>query len=284
MKKLMVYLMGVALMLASCNEKQNKADEQINALRDSLTQIISQKDAELNDIMGTFNDIQEGFREINEAQGRVNLDKSNPERMSKEDIIENISFIQRTMQLNKSRITRLEEQLKASSFNVSKLQETLDELNKQMEQKQQQIDDLTAQLKEKDIQIEEQGKTISTLNENVSSLTSENTSKSQTVARQDKELNTAWYVFGTKKELKEQKILNSGDVLKEGNFNQSYFTKIDIRVVKSVKLYSKSAKLMTSHPSGSYTLDRDASKQYTLHITNPEKFWSVSKYLVIVVK
>ena len=38
-------------------------------------------------------------------------------------------------------------------------------------------------------------------------LTAENEAKAKTVAEQDKALNTAWFVFGTKKELKDQKIL-----------------------------------------------------------------------------
>jgi hypothetical protein len=55
------------------------------------------------------------------------------------------------------------------------------------------------------------------------------------------------YVFGTKKELKEQRIMVDGKVL-QSSFNKSYFTKIDIRVDKEIKLYSKSAKLL-HHPS-----------------------------------
>ena len=61
-------------------------------------------------------------------------------------------------------------------------------------------------------------------------------------------------------------------------------TKIDIRVEKEIKFYSKSAKILTMHPSGSYTLQRNAQKQYVLRITNPQIFWSTSKYLVVVVK
>ncbi len=68
------------------------------------------------------------------------------------------------------------------------------------------------------------------------------------------------------------------------NFNQDYFTKIDIRVDKEIKLYSRSAKLLTSHPAESYKLEQDANKQYVLRIENPSKFWSTSKYLVILVK
>ena len=273
-------------LLAGCQQKkeENKEQNQMNNLRDSLAQIINQKDSELNDIMGTFNDIQEGFRQINEAQGRVNLNSADAEKMSKDDILENLNFIQRTMQLNKERIARLKEQLKNSSFNAEKLNATIEELQKEMKDKQQQVDDLTAQLKEKDIKIEAQGVQITNLNRNVTELTSQNEQKAQTMASQDRELNTAWYVFGTKKELKEQGIIKSGDILKSSTFNKDYFTKIDVRVVKSIKLYSKSAKLMTSHPAGSYSLTPDGQKQYTLYITNPSTFWSISKYLVILVK
>ena len=96
-------------------------------------------------------------------------------------------------------------------------------------------------------------------------------------------MNTAWFVFGTKKELKEQRIIEDGEVLRS-NFNQDYFTKIDIRVDKEIKLYSRSAKLLTSHPASSYRLEQDANKQYVLRITDPQSFWSTSKYLVVLVK
>jgi len=41
--------------------------------------------------------------------------------------------------------------------------------------------------------------------------------------------------------------------------------------------------MLTSHPSSSYTLQRDANKQYVLRITDPQQFWSASKYLVVQV-
>jgi hypothetical protein len=72
--------------------------------------------------------------------------------------------------------------------------------------------------------------------------------------------------------------------LLEKDFNKDYFTKIDIRIDKEIKLYSKSAQIMTSHPAGSYTLQRDANKQFVLRISDPDTFWSTSKYLVVLVK
>lgn len=115
-------------------------------------------------------------------------------------------------------------------------------------------------------------------------LTADNNAKSKTLSAQEKELNTAWFVFGTKSELKGEKILADGDVLKDGDFNKDYFTQIDIRYDKVIKFYSKSVKMLSSHPTGSYKLVKDADGQYELHITSPAQFWSVTKYLVVQVK
>ena len=145
------------------------------------------------------------------------------------------------------------------------------------------------ELDKKDIHIAELDETVANLNTNVSELTEETTQKTQTINQQDKQLHTAWFVFGTKDELKKQNILTKDGLfsktkLLEKDFNKDYFTKIDIRIDKEIKLYSKDAKMLTSHPSSSYTLAPDANKQYVLRITDPNLFWSTSKYLVIQVK
>ena len=142
---------------------------------------------------------------------------------------------------------------------------------------------LREELDKKDIHISELDENINNLNTKNSNLTKESNQKSQTISAQDKQLNTAWYVFGTKKELKGQHIVEDGKVM-TGNFNKSYFTKVDIRELSEIKLYSKSAKLLTTHPSSSYSLVRDANKMYTLKTTNSQLFWSTSKYLVVLVK
>ena len=116
------------------------------------------------------------------------------------------------------------------------------------------------------------------------SLAAEYEAIARSVAEHDKAIISAWFVFGTKSELKSQKILQSGDVLKNADFNKDYFTQIDIRTTKEIKLYSKRAELLTTHPAGSYEIVKEDKGQLTLKITNPKEFWSVSKYLVIQVK
>lgn len=291
MKKIVIIAVAAfSLFMGACDTKKEKeaGRDSSAATIDSLQQVIAQTQNESNDLMGTIEQIQEGFRQISEAEGRVSTETKQGEGTDKQAIQENMAFIQRTLRLNRDLIANLQQQLRSTNQTNGKMKATLEEMvanfNAQLEEKSQQIEALRAELAAKEIRIAEQDEQISTLSENVSNLAASNAQKEKTVAEQDKELHSAWYVFGTKKELREQKILEKNDVLRSRDFNRDYFTKIDLRVTKVIKLYSKSARLVTSHPAGSYSLDRDSQGQYTLRITRPENFWSVSRYLVIIVK
>ena len=282
MRKLIVLALG-GLMVASCNDGVKKAEQAALMQRDSLEQIIAQKDNEINDMMTTLSDIEEGFREITEAQNRVTIAKEGEGTNTKLRIKENMQFIQSAMKQNKELINKLKQQVRESSVKGDQLKKIIDNLNEQMLQKDKQLQALREELDKKDIHIAELDEQVAGLNENVAALTEENTQKAETISTQDKQIHTAWFVFGTKKELKEQNILDKGEVL-QSNFNKDYFTKIDIRIDKEIKLYSSSAEILTNHPAGSYTLQRDAKKQYVLRINDPQRFWSTSKYLVVQVK
>lgn len=285
MKKLLSVTLIAILSLAfvGCQGNKQSAESADAAQSDSLRQVISQKDNEINDMMGTLNEIQDGFNEINAAENRVTIAKGGEGANKKQQIRENIQFIAKTMKHNRELIAKLRNQLKQSSVKGDALKNTLENLSKQLEEKDKQLQQMRAELDAKDIHITELDEAINNLHTNVNNLANESSKKSQVINSQDKQLNTAWFVFGTRKELKEQRIIE-GDKVLQSNFNKNYFTKIDIRVDKEIKLYSKYAKVLTMHPSSSYLLQRDANKQYTLKITNPEIFWSTSKYLVILVK
>ena len=194
------------------------------------------------------------------------------------------------MEENKEQIAKLQSMLKNSKNNSAQLKRAVESLTQELVAKTQRIEELQAELASKNIRIQELDAAVTGLSTEKEELTAENEAKAQTVAEQDKALNTAWFVFGTKKELKNQKILTNtglfkkGQVLKDSDINKDYFTQVDIRTTKEIKLYSKDADILTTHPAGSYVLEKDDKGQLTLKITNPKDFWSVSKYLVIQVK
>ena len=282
MKKLLMMACLAAFVLTGCNDGKNNAANNA-AQADSLNSIIAQKDSELNDMLGTLNEIEDGLNQINEAENRVVLLKNGEGATKRQKLKEDVQFIATRMKQNKELLAKLQKQLANSSIQGDQLKKTIENLQKQLVEKEKQLQALREELDSKDIHIAALDETINNLNTKTSNLTKESSKKTEVINAQDKQLNTAWYVFGTKKELKNQHIMENGKVM-TGNFNKSYFTKVDIREVSEIKLYSKSAKLLTTHPSSSYTLVRDANKQYTLHITNSQIFWSTSKYLVVLVK
>lgn len=284
MRKILFFVVCV-LAFVSCKEepKAPVVDTLQIEMNDSLQSIIDQRDREINEMMATLNEIQEGFRLINEAEKIATLAKEGEGADKASQIKRQIQVIQEKMKTNRELIDKLRSQLNESSIKGDELKKTIDALLTQLEDKDRTVAELREMLEAKDMRITEMGAAIDVLNNDVADLKSESSQKSQTISEQDRQLNMAYYVYGTKSELKEQNILDKGEVLKK-NFNKNYFTKIDIRHQNEIKLYSKSVKLLTPHPESSYKLETDASKQYTLRITNPQQFWSTSKYLVILVK
>ena len=292
MKKLVLSLMAFAAVLASCDGIGGN-QSRLQAENDSLQAVLNERNAELDEMMGTFNEISEGFRQINAAENRVDLQRgalSEGSLSAKEQIASDIEFIRKQMEENKQQIAKLQQQLKSSRTNSAQLKKAVESLTQELVEKTKRIEELQAELASKNIRIQELDAAVTTLTTEKETLVAENEAKAQTVAAQDKALNAAWFVFGTKKELKDQRILTNagvfrkGDVMQDEAMNKDYFTQIDIRTTKEIKLYSKSADLLTTHPAGTYVLEEDGKGQLTLKITDPERFWSVSKYLVIQVK
>lgn len=282
MKKILFLALCLACLTACDNTKQNAAPQN-NETADSLKRIIDQKDNEINDMLSTLNEIQDGFRQISAAENRVTIAKDGEASNKSAQIRNDMAFIAQTMKHNRELIAKLQKKAREGSVAAEQLKATIEGLTAELEQRGRDLEALRTDLAAKDVRIAELDETVTNLNADVATLKTETEEKTTTISNQDKQIHTAWYVFGTKDELKKNHVLESGKVL-QANFNKNYFTKIDIRVEKEIKLYSKSAKILTAHPSSSYTLAQDASKQYILRINNPDLFWSTSKYLVIQVK
>lgn len=283
MKK-MICLALCATMLASC-EFVTKREKELAAQNESLATELSEKNAALDQAIQAIADIQEGFRAINEAEGRVTVQTQGGEGVTdSERMKEDILFIQQKMEENRKQIERLEKKLKASGSETASLRKVIANLQKELEEKVTSIAALQNELAEKNIRIAELDKAVATLTGDVNNLQQVTDVQQEVIEQQVMQLNTAWYVYGTAKELKEQNILRGGKVLSSAEFNKGYFTEIDVRVDRVFPLYAKRAQLLTTHPAGSYEFVKDADKLLTLNVLDFESFWSVSRYMVIQVR
>jgi len=289
MKKLL-FVALCAGALASCNVKSSDEYKTLQAQNDSLLQVNAKGNMELNELMDVINEVEENFNQIKEAEKYLTVEAKNKGEMNtdtKSRIKENFQMINDILTKNKEEIEKLNKRMKSSSGEVAVLKRTIERLNAELVERAQTISQLQEALASRDKQIMEMASSIQDLNRSVDNLSEQVVSQASTIKDQDKALNTAYYIFGTSKELKEAKVtsggfLSSAKVMKE-SIDKSIFIKIDIRNVNAIPVYAKKAKILSEHPSASYSLDKDANGQMVVNITDYKKFWSLTQFLVIEV-
>lgn len=289
MKKLLLAC-TCATLLVSCG--QNSAEyKKLKAENDSLKIENTKSSSEMNEILSILNDVEADIQSIRDAENYLNIQQQTGGEFSKsnrEQIKQNMQLISETLKKNKETINQLEDKLKKSGIQSSALKKTINRLSFELDQKATMIVALQEDLAKKNVRIQELDEMVSSLNEDVESLATTAAAQSEKLGEQDKALNTAYYCFGTSKELKDQKILSGGGLFSkskvlQSGFNKDYFISVDIREVKEIPLFAAKAKLKSNHPEGSYEFVKDEDGNLTLNITDPRAFWSLGKYLVIEV-
>lgn len=291
MKKYFLVLAIPLIILSSgCNQKKI---DRLKAQNDSLMAVTSAKEANLAEFVAAFNEIEANLDSI--KQKEMVIDKSakagEVKGNRKEQIKSDIAYIYSLQVKNRQKVADLTAMLKKSTRHSADLQKMIDNLNKTIEEKDTQIASLTDELGKMNVQVKDLNLKVGDLSNTVSNLNTENQQKQQTIDEKTAALNTAYYVIGTNKELKEKKIITpTGGFIGIGrakeitpDVDMSNFTKVDITKLNEIPIMKKKVEIITSHPKASYRIEgvKTADK---LVITNQADFWSMSKVLVVVVK
>jgi TolA-binding protein len=290
MKKLLFILSVVVL--ASCGQHK-KEIARMQAKQDSIAQLGVQKDNSILEYIGAMNEIQSNLDSIKTIEKIVSVQAAPGTEVkaeAKKRIIEDIAQINSLLQKNKALVKALEGKLRKSNQKIAELEKMIELLNKQVGDKDEEIASLKQQLEKLNFD-------VAGLNQKVETITKESEQaikeKNEVIDTKTTELNTAYYAFGTKKELeaknvieKEGGVLGMGKTIKlKKDFNREFFMKIDIREFNQLPLNTKKAKLVTYHPDGSYHMVMTEKKTVeSLVIDKPEEFWKASKYMLIVVE
>lgn len=283
MRRVLILFVGAGLLFACTNVKESKEYQALQAERDSLLQQYNSADAEVAEMMAAISDVEANFDKIREAEKYISTQSSQSGEMSKAvetRVSENFQMINEILKRNKEQLAELNRKYAGSNKQVASLNNTIERLNREMQETGIRLTELQNLVAQKD-------STIVSLSGDISALKSETQMQSATIQEQDRSLHTAYYVFGTQAELKQQKILTGGFLqstkVMQGTFNNDYFLKIDIRDVTEIPLYAKKAKLWSTHPEGTYELVKGADDNLTLNVTDTQRFWSLTKYLIIEV-
>lgn len=283
------FLVTILLVFSTSCIKQTAEYQQLKDQNDSLIRARHQMQEELDDYISAMNQIEQNIEKIKSTENIVSMQSTESEfdDDTRSKINQDLVYLNEMLKANKEELARLKSKIKKSAFKSEELEKSISRLTKALQSESQKVELLYIQLAEKDSLINALDEKVEDLGEDIEELKTENEIKETTIAEQDVTIHTAWYVFGTKKELKEQKIISSDGIFSsqrvlQSDFNKSYFVKIDARKIKSIPLYSTRAKILTNHPRSSYTLEKE-NDNFVLIIVDTKEFWSVSKYLVIEV-
>ncbi len=285
MKKALIMFLAAAAMLTAC---KNKAQEEETARQEAVAEAtreeLADAVADRDQLLELVNEISQDMNQIKQLENILSVSGSGETPGQRDQIRADIAAIQQTLQQRRERLDELERRLNNSNLTNSSLQRTVGTLRAQIESQTDEIAQLRTNLDEARTQIGSLDAQVDSLHRTVTAVTADLDSTSMANTQLAEELNTCYYAIGTKDELKENNIIETGFLrrtkLMEGDFDRNFFTRADKRQLPSIDLNATRAKVLTNQPEDSYSIV-DINGHKVLRITNPAKFWSLSNYLVI---
>jgi chromosome segregation ATPase len=286
MKKVVLFgLVAFALIFTSSCVKNSSEYKKLQAEKDSLALVNTKNATEMEEILSLLNEVEDNFKSIKSAENYLSVQSNNPAELApstRDRIHSDMKLITETLEKNRQKIADLENKLKNSSVQSMQLQQSVNKLRLELDQKTMALVTLNEELERKNRQISELSASVSNLSKDVQELRVQSNTQQKTINQQQKEITTVYYCFGTSNELKKQKILVNDQI--GSNFNRDYFIKVpDYNKLYTIQLWAKKGKLVSKHPDGSYEFVKDANNQVELRILDPANFWSLTKYLVVLV-
>lgn len=282
MKKSWMVLALVGL-IAACNTELKQELETVKNEKEQLEAENRAKDSVVAAFTDALLEIQESLNLIREKESSVNVAlEGNVERQPelKLSIFENISAINELLETQKAKIAELNKKLAGLGGQMANLKKIVKEMEVQIQERDEAIKQLTATIEQRDLRISE-------LSEKISTMTAEN---EKAMRDKEYELNKIYYVIGTKKELMEADLIDKkGGFIGIGrvktlatNLNKQLFTEADRRQLNALPFEGRKVELISKHPEGSYEWDMEGKNYKGINITNVDRFWSGTKFLVIM--
>lgn len=287
MKKSALIIVGLSsFLIFGCENYKQQAD-QLQREKDSLVAETNINNQTIDEFVGAFNEVENNLSTITQKQNTIALNTArNPEmaRSAKERINSDIHEINSIMAESKAKIDQLNKKMKNANFRAGKFEKLVAELKTQLAEKEKELALLNEQLGKLNLDLAQLKTTLDTM-------TIQNNQQAAVITDQTTKLHTAYIAVGPYKKLRDEQV-----VVKEGGFlglgkqpkmnstvKSDAFNKVDITQTSTIAINSKNPKIVTTHPSDSYKLEKnDKDLVSDIVITDPEKFWSASKYLVVV--
>ena len=271
-------LMALLLLTACGGKTDTSALEQTI---DSLRQANQQQQNSLQEMTTFVTTMSDGMNAIALQENMIfNNGGNEGTSLDKEQLKSHLETLANTLTEQRSKIKALSDSLKARGADLSKMQGLIDNLTRQLEEK----DKVIAQLRQ---DVEQKNFSIADLQKKLNVAMAGSAQYEQRAAKAEKELATitsAYVLMGTKEALLDGGYIDKRKHVQTETMPKGDFTKVNIYQFTELDIPTRSPKLLTDHPRKSYSIEKIDKENRKLVITNPQLFWSSSRYLIIQVK
>jgi cell division protein FtsB len=271
-------LMALLLLTACGGKTDTSALEQTI---DSLRQANQQQQNSLQEMTTFVTTMSDGMNAIAQQENMIfNNGGNEGTSLDKEQLKSHLETLANTLTEQRSKIKALTDSLKARGADLSKMQGLIDNLTRQLEEK----DKVIAQLRQ---DVEQKNFSIADLQKKLNVAMAGSAQYEQRAAKAEKELATitsAYVLMGTKEALLDGGYIDKRKHVQTETMPKGDFTKVNIYQFTELDIPTRSPKLLTDHPRKSYSIEKIDKENRKLVITNPQLFWSSSRYLIIQVK
>lgn len=286
--KLLSVVLLACFVLTGCDTPSTKQKlAETRQLNDSLMLMTLQQQNEIAELVGMFGEVSSKLDEINGAISVQNAEDNHDLQSQRERLMNRLQNIQQRIQEKQTALDKLQKQYSAALGQNAELKKTIDRMQREINDYIAQIGEYKNQLRQKNEQIAQLNMDLSSAQDSIEAVNSQNQDHRTVLAAQDRMLNSGFYIIATKKELKDMGLIKKGVFtaakLKPSTFDTSVFRQIDIREVTEIPLGSKDAKILSAMPEGSYELVKDYDRTLKIVITDPASFWSITRYLVVMI-
>jgi hypothetical protein len=254
-------------------------------------------------VMSVFDRIEANLAKITEKESMIRqgfTSNDNNSNLNPEERIQaEIDYIQSLIDENNELIANLNQQIDEKDSRLNKYENTVKDLKSRITEYQENVNLLVAEKEALQFNLSETITAKNRLSAKVDTLSNEIVLKSNEVLDQkrlvvEKEaaLNTAYYAVGPYKTLRDKEIIQkeggflgiNRETTLTGNPDEDLFHEIDIRDISKIPVFAKKCEIITGQDPSSYELEYKDDQLTWIKITDTEKFWKKSKYLVIVIR
>lgn len=279
------------------------AYQQYDQRQEFIAQATEEKLAREQAMMESYARIEGNLAKISQHESMIQqnmVDAESTSTLAPEERIQNeINMIEQLINENNLLIDNLNSQIDEKDSRLASYEKTTRDLKARIAEYKDMVDALVADKEALQRSLDETTLAKNNLEIAVDNMGNEIAQKrtviedqNQLLLEKELKLNTAYYTVGTYKELRDQNIVE-----KEGGFlginrektlagrpAREKFQEIDIREVTEIPVDAKRCEIITGQDPSCYSLQYENGLVTTLKITDPQKFWEKSKYLVVVVR